>query len=238
VIYHNDPQGSDAWLASRKGCITGSRFKDARDRLADKPEKVCKKTGEITPSVRGGPSAKCLRYAYDVARERCGGTAPGAFVTKAMQAGTEQEPLARMAYEELTGELVDEAGFITDDERIFGVSVDGLVGKKGAIEIKTMWSSETLFAAVVDGDDGEYIDQVNGAMWLLGLDWVDLVLWAPDLESLGLHITVRRIRRDEAAIEALEADLLAFAAMVRENEAKLRLAAEKPKAAPPELLAT
>ena len=33
MIYHDAPQGSDAWLQSRKGCITGSRFKDARDKL-------------------------------------------------------------------------------------------------------------------------------------------------------------------------------------------------------------
>ena len=227
MISHNDQQGSDAWLASRKGCITGSRFKDARDRLADKPEKVCKKTGEITSAVRGSPSAKCLRYACDVARERCGGTAPGVFVTKAMQAGTDGEPLARMAYEALTGNLVDEVGFITDDDGMFGCSPDGLIDADGVLEIKTMVSSETLFTAVADGDISEYLDQCLGYLWLLGRQWVDLVLWAPDLEPLGLHITVIRIHRDEAAIEALEADLLAFAALVRENETKLRMAAEK-----------
>ncbi|MDB5887055.1 MAG: exonuclease [Polaromonas sp.] len=222
MIYHTAPQGSDAWLASRRGVITGSRFKDARDRLVDKAEKVCKKTGEITPAVRGAASAKCLKYGYDLARERCGGTAPSVFVTKAMQAGTEGEPLARLAYEARTGELVEEAGFITDDDGIFGVSVDGLIGTKGAIEIKTMVSSETLFNAVVNEDDSEYIDQINGAMWLLGLEWVDLILFAPDLEPIGLHLTIRRIHRDEEAIEALEADLLAFAGMVKDNEAKLR----------------
>lgn len=229
MIYRTDEQGSDAWLVSRKGCITGSRFKDARDRLADKPEKVCKKTGEITLAVRGGPSAKCLRYAYDVARERCGGTAPGAFNNAAMKFGTEQEPLARMAYEALTGNLVDEVGFITDDERMFGCSPDGLIDADGVLEIKTMVSSDTLFTAVADGDISEYMDQCLGYLWLLGRQWVDLVLWAPDLEPLGLHITVIRINRDETAIEALEADLTAFAGLVRENEAKLRMAAEKLK---------
>lgn len=212
MIYHDDPQGSDAWLASRKGCITGSRFKDARDKLKS-----------------GAPSGKALAYARDVARERCGGAAPGAYQTKAMREGTEQEPLARMAYEALTGELVDEVGFITDDDAIFGLSLDGRIGEKGAIEIKTMVSSETLFRAVADGDISDYMDQCMGALWLLGLDWIDLVLWAPDLEPLGLHITIIRIHRDETAIEALEADLLAFAALVRENEEKLRMAAEKLK---------
>ena len=127
-----------------------------------------------------------------------------------------------MAYEALTGEIVDEVGFVTDDERIFGFSIDGRIGKKGGIEIKTMVSSETLFTAVVDGDDSEYIDQVRGAIWMLDLDWMDLVLWAPDLEVIGLHITVRRIYRDETVTDALQEDLLAFAELVREFEGKLR----------------
>ena len=48
-----------------------------------------------------------------------------------------------------TGNLVDEAGFITTDDGKFGVSVDGLVDDDGIIEIKTMVSSDTLFTAVV-----------------------------------------------------------------------------------------
>ena len=33
MIHHQHEQGSEAWLAARKGCITGSRFKDCRDKL-------------------------------------------------------------------------------------------------------------------------------------------------------------------------------------------------------------
>lgn len=208
MIYHNAPQGSDAWLASRKGLITGSRFKDARDKLKS-----------------GKPSGKMIAYAYDLARERCGGKAPGAFVNAAMKFGTEQEPLARLAYEALSGYLVEEVGFITDDDGIFGLSPDGLIDDDGVLEIKTMVSSDTLFTAVADGDISAYLDQCNGYLWLLGRQWVDLVLWAPDLESIGLQMTVRRIYRDEAAIEALESDLLEFAGMVQKNEAKLIAAA-------------
>lgn len=205
MIYHDAPQGSDAWLEVRKGCITGSRFKDARDKLKS-----------------GKPSGKMIAYANDLARERCGGKAPGAFVTGAMRFGTEQEPLARLAYEALTGNLVEEVGFITSDCGLYGLSPDGLIDGDGVLEIKTMVSSDTLFTAVADGDISAYLDQCNGYLWMLGRQWVDLVLWAPDLEPLGLHLTIRRITRDEDAIEELESDLLAFAAMVRDNEAKLR----------------
>lgn len=220
IIWSSAPQGSDEWKAARRGVITGSRAKDALDRLADKPEKVNAKTGEITPAQRGAPSAKAIGYAMDLAREIVGGTVPEVFVNAAMRTGTEQEPLARAAYEDLTGELVEEVGFACTEDFKFGASVDGLVQPKGMVEIKTMVSSATLFKAMVDRDISEYIDQINFSLWLLGLEWCDLCLWAPDLPTGQL--TVIRVERDEAAIEALEADLLAFDKMVQALAAMLR----------------
>ena len=88
-----------------------------------------------------------------------------------------------------------------------------------AIEIKTMVSSATLFKAMVDGDISEYRDQCVFAMWLLCLDWVDLCLWAPDLPN-PLHIV--RINRDEAEIQRMEDDMLAFDRLVTQYETKLR----------------
>lgn len=208
MIHHDYEQGSPEWLAVRKGCITGSRFKDARGKLA-----------------KGGPSNGQLQYAMDTARERVGGTVPPKYQNAAMKEGQVQEPHARMAYEALTGNLVREVGFITTDDGLFGLSPDGLIDDDGVLEVKTMVSSDTLFTAVADGDISAYADQCNGYLWLLGRQWVDLVLWAPDLESIGLSMTIHRIHRDESAIEALEADLVAFAKRVQGYELALRSAA-------------
>jgi hypothetical protein len=206
-------QGSEEWLTARRGVVTGSRFKDCRDKLKS-----------------GQPSKACLEYARDVARERIGGRAPAKFQNAAMRTGVEQEPVARAMYEAQTGYMVDEAGFYLSDDDNFGLSPDGLIDEDGVLEIKTMVSSETLFTAVVDGDISAYRDQCLGYLWLLGRQWVDLVLWAPDLEAAGrkgLHII--RIDRSDAgnedAIEKLEADLMAFAVLVQDNEEKLRLKA-------------
>jgi hypothetical protein len=194
ITFDTAPQGSEAWLEIRRGVITGSKARDARDRL---------KGGQL--------SAKAILYAQDVARERCGGRAESVFVNSAMRMGSEQEPLARMAYEAQTGEMVEEAGFAYTDDRKFGCSVDGLVGTDGLIEIKTLVGSSSLFRAVVEGDHSDYTDQINFEMWLLGRQWCDLCLWAPDLPR---QLTVRRIVRDDDAIEKLEADMLAFDKMV------------------------
>ena len=203
MIVYTDPQGSDAWLSARRGVITASRFRDCRDKLA-----------------KGSPSKTCIAYAMDVARERVGGMAPAKFQSAPMRFGLQEEPQARIALEIERGYVVEEAGFITDDDGRFGVSVDGLIGADGVVEIKTMVASETLFRAVVGGDASEYLDQCNGALWLLGRKWVDLALWAPDLPAGQL--TVVRIGRDDDLIEAMEADLIAFDRLVTEYESALR----------------
>lgn len=196
-------QGSEEWLTARRGKITGSRFKDARDKLKG-----------------GQPSKACLGYAMDIARERIGGSAPPKFQNAAMRTGTEQEPFARAMYEARTGHMVDEAGFYLSDDAVFGLSPDGLIDDDGVLEIKTMVSSDTLFTAVADGDLSAYMDQCLGYLWLLGRQWVDLVLWCPDLNHMAIH----RITRNEDAIEALEADLMAFARLVTQYENTLRTA--------------
>lgn len=199
---YTEPQGSQAWLDARKGVITASRFKDCRDRLKS-----------------GAMSKACITYAQDVARERCGGRVLSTFANAAMKTGTEQEPIARMAYEVATGAFVVEAGFICTDDRKFGVSVDGRIESNGLWECKTMVSSDTLFTAVVEGDISAYRDQCVGAMWLLRCDWIDLHLWVYDMPILSQVI---RIQRDEAEVQKLETDLMEFERFVCQYEAKLR----------------
>jgi len=210
ILHHNYEQGSEQWLQVRRGAITGSRFKDCRDKLRD-----------------GRPSKACLDYARDLARERCGGTAPAKFQNAAMRTGNEQEPLARAAYEARTGNLVEEVGFFTTEDMRFGLSPDGFIDEDGVLEIKTMVSSDTLFTAVAERDLSAYMDQCTGYLWLLGRQWVDLVLWAPDLGHMEIH----RITRDEDAIEKLETDLMEFARLVDKYEAALRKALGTPEQA-------
>ena len=211
MIVYTDAQGSEEWLAARRGVITASKFSDARTRL---------KSGE--------PAKAALSYAMNIARERAGGIVPALFQTAAMRAGTEQEPVARLQYEMETGAMVAEAGFICTDDRKFGVSVDGLIGDAGVWECKTMVSSDTLFTALVGGDVFAYRDQCVGALWLLRRQWIDLSLWCPDLQLLR---TIR-IERDEAEIERLESEMVAFERQVTGYELALSKALAPTAAAP------
>jgi hypothetical protein len=208
MIFHNHPQGSPEWLNARAGVITASRFKDARDRL--KPAK-----GETL----GKPSAKCIAYAAQVAVERIAGRPiDKVFQNWQMREGQEQEPQARNAYDVETGNIVQEVGLVTTDDRLFGYSSDGFINDGGLLEVKTLLSADVILRVIGGGDLSEYMDQCLGGLWLTGRRWIDLVLWAPALEPIGRALTIHRIERDEEAIEALEADLIAFAAMVKRNE--------------------
>ena len=219
MIYYTDPQGSEAWLEARRGVCTASRFKDCRDFKA--PTAAQKAGG----AKRGEPSKALLDYAMDLARERCGGKAPAKFQSAAMRTGQAEESPARMEFEVCTGALVEEVGFVTTDDGFFGVSLDGRL-EDGAIEIKTMVSSATLFKAVVDGDISEYADQVQGAMWLLDLPWIKLILWAPDLPE-SMRLTVVHVKRDDNYIDALAEDLWAFHQRVEAYAKALREKAGK-----------
>ena len=73
---------------------------------------------------------------------------------------------------------------------------------------------------VGNGDTSDFEDQCMFVLWLTGRQWIDLVVWVPSLN----HMVIKRITRDEDAIEALEADLLAFAKLVTQYETTLRTA--------------
>lgn len=215
MIFHNHEQGTDAWLASRAGVITASRFKDARDR--NKPLK-----GETI----GKPSAKCTAYAAQVALERIAGRpVDKVFENWQMREGKEQEQFARIAYENRTGNLVEEVGFITTDDGLFGYSPDGLVDADGLVEIKTILSADVALKVCGMHDLSGYMDQCLGGLWLTGRKWIDLVIWCPALEPIGKQLAIHHIKRDDDAINELESDLMAFLQMVNENERIFKLEA-------------
>ena len=205
-------QGSSDWLAARVGVITASRFKDACDRLKVKKDQAI-----------GDPSAKMIGYAAEVALERVSAVAADqGFVTWQMRRGTELEPHARTGYEAITGNMATEAGIVLTDDRMFGYSTDGFIERDGIIEIKCPASPEKIIAMWRDGDLSEYIHQIQGGLWITGRLWCDFIMYAPQLETVGKHLFVKRVERDESFIECLEKDLMVFAALVQDNEGVLR----------------
>lgn len=215
MIVLNHPQGSDDWLRARLGVCTASRFSDARGKLAK-----ASKNGQA-----GDHNGDAIKYAWLLAVETIAGEPlDETFVTFAMRRGRELEPQARAVYEARTGAWIDEVSLIlTDDER-FGYSADGFRDDDGLIEIKCPMAADKLGAVWSSPETAhlEYIDQINGGLWITGRKYCDLIVYCPWLAPVGKDLFVKRIYRNEAAIEALESDLVDFMRLVDANLAVLR----------------
>ena len=197
-------QGSPEWKQARAGKVTASRAKDARDKLKS-----------------GAASGKQIAYACQVALERVSGQpADATFENWQMREGHVQEPIARASYERRTGNLVDEVGAFATDDDLFLLPGRPLIDDDGLLEVKSLFSPERIMTIVGNGDTSDFEDQCMFGLWLTGRQWIDLVIWTPALN----HMVIKRITRDEDAIEALEADLMAFSRLVTQYENTLRTA--------------
>ena len=172
------------------------------------------------------PSQKNLDYAYRVAVEQIyGQTTEDTYVTWEMRRGTDLEPLARIAYETVTGNLAEESGIVATDDELFAYSTDGLVDEDGLIEIKSPNSARKIVEMWTTKDLSEYVHQLQGGLWLTGRKWLDFIMYAPQLESVGKDLFIKRIERDEEFIATMEQQLWDFAKRVHSHVAMLKEAA-------------
>ena len=210
MIIYDHPQGSAEWLASRAGVITASKFVEARKRLKSGPKK-------------GGFTEAAEDYAFRVAVERISG-APldEGFSTWAMKRGNELEPEARAWVEVKLGIFVDTAGFVTTDDEKFGASADGFIDKDGGLEIKCLVDPGRIRNVILSDDISEFMDQIQGGMWITGRKWWQFALFCPALEKVGLQLYTKRVDRDDNYINEMELDLLEFERVVSKHEQTLR----------------
>jgi exodeoxyribonuclease (lambda-induced) len=202
----NCKQGSPEWLAARIGLITASKFRDATETLKN-----------------GNPTAKSTLYAAQVAIERISEQPCNeGYNSWQMERGQEKEPMGRMEYEVLTGNIASESGVCVSDGRIFGYSSDGMVGDDGLIEIKSIVSAIGVLEMWRDGDMSEYMHQMQGGMWITDRKWCDFIMYCPQLEPIGKQLFIKRVERDEMFIKIMVGKLWSFAATVSINESILR----------------
>lgn len=138
------------------------------------------------------------RYALQLALERINGRkADHSFTNDHMERGHEQEPLARMSYEEMFFCEVSNGGFF--DFGLYGDSPDGLIGDDGVIEIKSVIAS-TQYDTIKRGSfDPSYKWQIAGH-FDSGRKWVDYISYCPDYAEWN-QLVVYRVYREEMAAE-------------------------------------
>lgn len=176
MIFHDVQQNSEAWDALRLGKVTASQ---ASTFMANYGKPF-------------GEPAK--RYALQVALERITGKkAEHSFTNDHMERGHEQEPIARMLYEDENFATVLNGGFFDCGD--YGDSPDGRIGESGLIEVKSVIAS-THYETLRRGSyDPAYKWQLVSHIDCTGRDWVDFVSYCADFPEGG-QLIVYRMNRD------------------------------------------
>lgn len=185
-------QGSEDWFLARCGRATASEFSSI----------LAKGQGKMRAS-----------YLKKVVAERLTKKPLDTYRNGHMDRGTEQEPLARMAYELATGNLVQQVGFVEHDSLMAGCSPDGLIDKDGGAEIKCVIPTVQLETILSGSYPSEHKAQVQGNLWLTGRQWWDFCSHSPDLPA-RLRTYIFKAQRDEDYIKALAEEVGKFLAEV------------------------
>ena len=196
-------QGTPEWFAQRLGKVTASRVAD------------------IIAKTKTGVAASRGNYLAQLVAERLTGQAADSFKSGAMQHGTETEPMARMAYETETGQMVTEVAMIQHPKiEMAGASPDGLVGEDGLVEIKCPNTSTHIATLMADKAPSGYMAQMQWQMACTGRAWVDFVSFDPRMPE-DMQLFIKRVPRDEKLIAEYEAEVIKFLAEVQETVDKL-----------------
>lgn len=187
-------QGSDEWKAARCGKVTASRVAD------------------VIARTKSGYSASRANYMAELIAERLTGTPAEGFTNAAMQWGTDQEPVARSAYEFFASVEVEQVPIVEHPTiAMCAASPDGLVGEDGLVEFKcpnTATHIETLLEGQIPA---KYITQMMWQMACTGRKWCDFVSFDPRLPE-SMRMFTKRVARDDAQIASLEKEVTAFLA--------------------------
>lgn len=193
-------QRSQEWFAERLGHVTASRMAD------------------VQASV--GTAAR-RNYMTQLIAERLTGQQQESYTNHFMQWGTDTEPQARAAYQ-AEHELVDETGFVKHPLiRWFGASPDGLVGKRGLVEIKCPATSTHLDWVLEGKVPSKHKPQMLAQLACTGRAYVDFVSFDPRLPE-DLRLFVVRFEPTETLIKETEDKVKKFLAEVEESINKLR----------------
>ena len=199
-------QRSTEWFTARLGKVTASRVAD------------------VIAKTKTGYSTSRDNYMAQLVCERMTGTQGESYNNAAMQWGTDQEPLARAAYEAAKDVLVDEVGFVIHPTiSNAGASPDGVVGEVGLIEIKCPNTATHIDTLLSDKVPSKYIPQMQWQMACTGSFWCDFVSFDPRMPE-GLQLFIQRVDFDAEYVKMLEAEITGF---LGELETKIEKLKEK-----------
>jgi hypothetical protein len=190
------PQRSPEWFAARLGRLTGSV---AADMLA---------------TVKNGEAAARRNLRIKLVLERLTGQSQErGFISPAMQHGIDTEAEAKAAYEAITGELVENTGFVYYESSMAGCSLDGCVMDGPEIvaiqEFKCPQPATHLGYLRTGIIPPDYLAQITHNLWVTGAKWCDWMSYCPSFPE-PLRAKRVRVEWDGPTIEAYGEKAVAF----------------------------
>lgn len=193
--FHYDvEQGSEDWFQLRLGLPTASEFHTV---------------------LAKGEGKTRSKYMRRLAGEIITGKPAETYTNAHMERGKVMEGEARSLYafrHDVEPVLV---GFIKNGGA--GCSPDSLIGDDGMVEFKTALPDIVIEKIIGDRFPAEHVAQCQGNLWIAERDWIDCVIYSPDMVPFE-----KRAYRDEAYIknladevERFNEDLAAMVARVR-----------------------
>lgn len=164
-------QGGETWHGLRCGIPTSSKF------------------SRIITSL-GNRSKQLEDAALQMACEKLTGLPSDFFMNKWMERGNRLEPMARAYYEYKNKCTVQEVGTIyRNDERLYSTSTDGLISDgRGLLEIKCPKPSTQAELVIVNEFPKIYTPQVQGELFVTGLDYADFLSYCPGMKPFQVRI--------------------------------------------------
>lgn len=178
----NMEQGSNEWIAARKGKVTASQL----DKL-------------LTPA-KLEKSKQFEDFLYTSIAEIVSDYTKDNITTFAMERGKELEPIAREVYMQENFCNVRTVGFLDCGD--YGYSPDGLIDdEKKIIEIKCpLGNTHTKYLINNDMFIKDYNLQIQMGLLITGFDSCDLISYNPDFYDHKHQLLVINVKRDEDVI--------------------------------------
>lgn len=179
------------------------------------------KIADIMAKTKSGPSASRQNYMMELLVARLTGEYPESYQSADMLWGIEYEPIARELYEEITGNIVTETGFIlASDIPDAGASPDGLIGIDGLIEIKCPKTATHVNYILTENIDTKYIYQMQWQMYCTNREWCDFVSYDPRMPE-RFNIFIKRVDRNQEIIDSIKIEVIKFLDELNEIEKQL-----------------
>lgn len=191
AVYYSDvEQRSEQWDRLRLGIPTSSDFKH-----------IVTPTGKLSARADDYLDELLAAWMYGQPLE----DPETEYRSGHMERGIYLEAQARQSYEFETDSLVEQCGFVTNDNGLVGASPDGLVGPQGLLELKCPTPKVHAHYLRTSKLEDTYRPQLQGLLFVCERQWVDIQSFCPPFPT-----KIIRVERDDKYIGVLSDALNEF----------------------------